>query len=67
MCAELRDVAIVTADFQPIGIFVWYGVDDVTDPIRQDQFCSQTVHQEDRNAIKCGRDSNISGMDLIST
>ncbi len=51
-------MAIRTADFQPIEIFVRHGVDDANYPIRRDQFCSrlQTVLLENRTAIKPGAD-----------
>ena len=51
-------MAINTIDFQPIKIFVRHGVDDITYPIIKDQFGLrlQTICQEDRAAIKSGRD-----------
>ena len=54
----LKLCSVRTADFQPIEICVQHGVDDVTYPMRKDQFCLrlQTVCREDRTAIKSGRD-----------
>ena len=53
---RLETVVIVTADFQPIEICV---VDDITYPIRLDQFYL-TDCREDMTAIKSGRDYYLS-------
>ena len=63
MCAgTMYIVAISTADFQPIEIFVWHGVDDVTYPLMTNFALTnmsstlglQTVCWEDRTAKKSG-------------